>query len=244
MSFFPRCFYENSASDNIPAQSHFLGSGGRSGVIDNGDKVLITFGNTFSESARKDLARCILKELQGRNMSCLILTGCDQLTAQLEEDLSGFDGVSIHSWMPYDEAYGCARIAVGHGGTAHVWTGMREGVPLLVIPSMGDQHFGGEQVERLNIGRTIQLNKSSIRAHKILFGFLQHIFQKPAAFGSSDCVHALGEMLDDPDIKRCSLAMSRKMRSGGWVSAGATLLEQLACKSAPIRNCVNGGCCC
>jgi UDP:flavonoid glycosyltransferase YjiC (YdhE family) len=243
LTFFPRSYYENTASPDLPSHSHFLGAGQDTEKSKGGNTVLITFGNTFNEFAKLKLVKCVGAELQKKNIPSLVLTGSAQFTEKLQTELHRFRSVTIKSWMPYDEAYRNARIAVGHGGTSHVWTGMRDAVPLLVVPDVGDQVFGGKQVERLNIGRTVPLIRNSRLIHKLLKLFIRKLPEKN--INSRDCARAINQLLDDPDIRESSLNIQRQMRSGGGVNAGASLLEQLVHDGQPVvSQCVSGACCC
>lgn len=236
LSFFPRSYYSDIGYADIPSQSHFLGAEPDTDLTSEGNTVLITFGNTFNESVKRKLVRCILGEFEKRNIPALVLTGNDQLTAQLQKEFVRFHRVAFKSWMPYDEAYGNALVAIGHGGTSHVWTGMRDAVPLFVIPSIGDQVYGGKQVERLNIGRTININSGS-SSNFLLPEFIARIFSRREGIKSSDCIRAFNQLLDDPELKEACRTVRQQMRSGGGVHAGASLLEKLVHDKSPITRC-------
>ncbi len=180
-----------------------------------------------------------MEELSLRSISALLLTGSETMTETLNEKLSAFSNVEILTWLPYEEAYQVAMIAVGHGGTSHLWTGMSSGTPLLVIPSVGDQVFGGSQVEKLNIGRMLNVEKGKSLLDKVL-----NKVEKNGGLDIKQCKKALNELLDDPSILKSSHKLMKKMEKGGGAQAGALLVERLANERTAITQCTDNHCCC
>lgn len=243
MSFFPRSYYSGDERSGIPGHSHFLGSGDDGASREEGNVVLVALGNSFNLSIVTKLIRCVLSVLENRAASVLLLTGNDELTKKLKNEFRSFNRLSIDSWMPYEKAYRAASIAVGHGGTSHVWTGMRNAVPLLVLPSKGDQAFGAKRVEKLNIGLALNVN-CALGSDSTPLSFIKNAISDRGDVFVSRCTHALARLLDDPAIREASRSVSRQIRSGGGVEAGVSLLEQLVRRKAPITQCISGRCCC
>lgn len=240
ISFFPKCYYQCDSAQKIPVHSHFLGSGvPNRKEISTKKHVLLTFGNTMNDNVKIALVDTFYKELMPQKIILLVLTGSEYMTQMLEYRLPSSEYLEVRSWMPYEQAYMSALIAVGHGGTSHVWTGMNMGVPLIVIPSVGDQWFGGLQVDRLNLGKIISIsNKKNIFQRVCKIKTPQYKFNKVMG------LEVLGNLLNNKQINDNAKLMENQMQLGGGGQAGAKLLVQLAESKSPVTSCVLGKCCC
>jgi UDP:flavonoid glycosyltransferase YjiC (YdhE family) len=240
ISFFPRTYYEDGDHAALPAQSHFLGSGPSREPLPERKQLLITFGNAFNPVLRRRLVDIVRPFLRKHVIPTLVLTGEETVAQTLRKVFQEQPHVTVKAWVPYDEAYRGARVAVGHGGTSHIWYGMREGTPLLAVPLIGDQFYGGCQLERLNVGRMVPPS--------VLPWLRPDVLRKFGKMGihlsKRSFVSRLQDVLTDEKVLGSSLRLSRLMRTGGGVEAGASLLERLARERECISTCVSPACCC
>lgn len=245
LSFFPRRYYERKFGNEVPPHSHFLGCGPIPAVQNKGTSLLITFGNSFYPILRKKIVKILKSDIRRRGVQTLFLTGSESLTRAVANEFSNIPRVTIKNWMPYDQAFQQASLVIGHGGTAHIWYGLREGVPLLVIPFVGDQCFGGLQVERLNVGRTVSPRKMpwllpgpfKVITDRLPPGFRIRISRR-------ECIDKLNELFEEEGIRESCFRMRLEMRNGGGVAGGSSLLERLAQDRMPITSCATPKCCC
>ena len=240
LSFFPRTYFEDGKLKVIPAHSHFMGSGPAGEPLLRRKHLLITFGNSFDRTLRRKLVDIVRPFLHNRSIPTLVLTGDEKLTKSLHGVFDGLKHVTLKSWVPYDEAYQEAIVALGHGGTSHIWYGMREGTPLLAIPHIGDQMYGGYQLERLNIGRVV--------LPFVLPCLTSRLLRKLGKIGirldKSELLNKLNDVLTNEEVLGNSLRIGRMMRKGGGVKASASLLERLSREQACVSTCVEPACCC
>jgi len=240
LSFFPRAYYEDGKRAVLPAHSHFMGSGPAREPLPERKQLLVTFGNSFDPILRRQLISIVLPFIRNRSIPTMVLTGEEAVTKILRDVFQELPHVTIKEWVPYDEAYRGVRAVVGHGGTSHIWYGMREGTPLLAIPHIGDQVYGGCQLERLNIGRVV--------LPLVVPGLPSRLLRKLGKIGirlsKSELVNKLHDVLTDEEVFENSLRLSRVMRTGGGVEASALLLECLARERSCISTCVEPSCCC
>jgi len=243
ISFFPRAYYQDSDKSTLPAHSHFLGSGTDISDRQHRDAVLLTFGNTFSKLFRTEVLESFVEPMKKRQIPILVLTGRKELAEELRRRFPQKDSVRIESWMPYAEAFSRARIAIGHGGTSHVWTGLDNGIPLLAFPSIGDQFFGGMQLERLGAGKAIYIDQPSPFLARVP-RLTRRIFGKDGLVPKGTFINTLQQLLDDVETKRVCSVLQKQMASGGGPVAGARLLETLARERKAITSCSGSQCCC
>lgn len=245
ISFFPRAYYPSGPGAALPRHSHFLGYG-ESPVSGTGnDYLLVTFGNSFFPVLRVAVMERMKPLIEDLGISVLVLTGDSEVSKAVAQEFRHDSQVEVREWVPYDEAYRGAVGVVGHGGTSHVWYGLREGTPLLAIPQRGDQHFGASQINRLGVGlevipRTIsRLLPSQIRRFGAWIVPPDNVYLNGRDFGDG-----LARVLSDPAIRDSAGDFSHRMRGGGGVRAGVSLLKRLAETRQPVRECVAPTCCC
>jgi UDP:flavonoid glycosyltransferase YjiC (YdhE family) len=240
ISFFPKAYYENGQRSDLSSHSHFVGSGEAREPFPERKKLLITFGNAMNPFLRRKLVGIMRPMLTKLSIPTLVLTGEEALAKEHRDVFQDLPHVTVKAWVPYDEAYQGMRVVVGHGGTSHIWYGMREATPLLAVPLIGDQYYGGCQLERLSIGKTVP--------PWVLPWLPPHVLRRLGNIG----VHLskrsfdskIHDVLTDEMFLENSLQMSRVMRTGGGVEASASLLERLALNQACISTCSEPACCC
>lgn len=240
ISFFPRTYYNDGQYGALPAHAHFVGSGPAREPLSERKKLLITFGNSFDPIVRRQLVNIVWPLIRHHSITTLVLTGEEILTNTLRGLFKSIPQVTVKTWVPYDDAYRDIRLAVGHGGTSHIWYGMREGVPLMAIPFVGDQVYNSCQLDRLNIGR--------MALPFVVPGLPSRLQRKLGRIciriSKRELIKKLHYVLTDETVLESSLRLSKVMRTGGGVKAGASLLERLARERTCISKCVDPVCCC
>jgi UDP:flavonoid glycosyltransferase YjiC (YdhE family) len=117
---------------------------------------------------------------------------------------------------------------------------MREGTPLLAVPLIGDQLYGGYQLERLNIGRVVQPFVVPWLSSRVL----RKLGKLGIRLNKREFVNKIQEVLTDETVLENSLQFSRVMRMGGGVEASTALIERLAWEQECVSTCVAPNCCC
>lgn len=248
ISFFPREIYNLTGVDKLPRQSHFLGSGATRPHQRAGNEVLVTSGNSFDPVAWRTLTRTLIPILQQREIPVRFLAGTTEAARQLFCETRDLKRVSVSEWMSYDEAYGTAKLVVGHGGTANTWHALRAGIPLLAVPSKGDQRFLAERIEQLGVGRIVVPESKRGAWWRPLGMMLSKVGRgaKGASvqFNTEALALGLSALLDKPPPRYHRHRLANVMASGGGFDAATSLLERLAIHRAPVFQCEREKCCC
>jgi len=245
ISFFPRIYYQDAKDVKHPKHSHFVGCGVTHETPAEPSYLLVTFGNLFDPVVRNKLVRILKPIIRRHSIPTLFLTGTINVANDLRLIFQHESGVEIREWMAYDRAYGGALGVVGHGGTSHIWYGLREGKPLLAVPWRADQYYGGLQLERLNVGRSVSAYVLPSRLPHILRKFGYSMPRKASVYLSRrELSQKLHTLLTDSTLRNSCIQLSRLMRAGGGVQASASLLERLARFKEPVLTCVAPSYCC
>lgn len=245
ISFFPKAYYQDTHDSEFPKHSHFVGCGTTPEPNSEQKYLLITFGNSFNPSVRHRLLKILKPTIPDLSINVLILAGNREVANAIHQIFRHNSAVDIKEWMPYDQAYRGAMGIIGHGGTSHVWYGLREGKPLLAVPLKADQFYGSFQLERLNVGRAVVPLILPERFFRLFGRFggnmpgRQYVYLGKRKFSTK-----LHDLLTDITIRDSSVCLSRLMRAGGGIQASVSLLERLAHFREPISNCVTPSCCC
>ena len=108
--------------------------------------VYIGFGS-MSERDPKGLSQLLLRALQLAKQRGILLSGWAELP---KEDLP--ENVFVIDSLPHDWLFPRTAAVVHHGGAGTTAAVFRAGVPNIVIPFFGDQHFWGARVFKLGAG--------------------------------------------------------------------------------------------
>ena len=202
-------------------------------VGDSQHYILLTFGNTFSEKLKTQIVNLTCKISNELNLKVLILAGTIEWKDKLSLLVNGQSNIQIKRWMAYDKAYSGASLCIGHGGTSHIWYGMKYGVPLIAIPEIGDQIYGAMQIERLKIGKFLRPQKQRI---------MSKLTRKTQVIKSSEFEKAVKYLITDNEVKRRATFIKNEINLGG-AQAGAELVHRLIRSRKPITRCLKKCCC-
>lgn len=121
--------------------------------------VYIGFGSiNFSESDKA--LSIVLEALSQTNLRAILLG-----TPAMKQGLLSEKIYVIHS-APFDWLFSRVAAVIHHGGAGTTASGLRAGVPSVVIPFKGEQMFFGQTVARLGVG-VEPLNRSTLTADAV-----------------------------------------------------------------------------
>ena len=115
-------------------------------LADGAPPVYVGFGS-MSSDGEEDLTGIVFDALRRCGLRGILATGWGGLTpAQLPADMLMLD------WVPHDWLFPHTTAVIHHGGAGTTATGLRHGVPQVVVPFFGDQHFWGRRIHELAVG--------------------------------------------------------------------------------------------
>ena len=118
----------------------------RAFLADGAPPVYVGFGS-MSSDREEDLTGIVFSALRRCGLRGVLATGWGGLTAaQLPHDMLMLD------WVPHDWLFPRTAAVIHHGGAGTTATGLRHGVPQVVVPFFGDQHFWGQRIHDLAAG--------------------------------------------------------------------------------------------
>ena len=124
------------------------------------DVIYVSLGTLFN--AEPAFYRSCFEAFGGRNVRVVMSIG----TAISEASLGAPPpNVVVRPWVPQLDVLRRASVFVSHGGMNSVSESLSAGVPLVVVPQMGEQAIVGRQVERLGAG--IWLAKKDVTADRL-----------------------------------------------------------------------------
>jgi sterol 3beta-glucosyltransferase len=108
--------------------------------------LYVGFGSMSSREP-ETTTRIVLDALRGSGLRAVIGTGWGGLSeVDLGDDVFAIQAVP-HAWL-----FPRVAAVVHHGGAGTTAAGLRAGVPSVIVPHFGDQHFWARRVARLGVG--------------------------------------------------------------------------------------------
>lgn len=108
--------------------------------------VCVGFGSMTNRNP-EEVTDIVLKALSQSRQRGLLVTGWGGLSnADLPDDVFKIESA------PFDWLFPQMTAVIHHGGAGTTATGLRAGVPAIVVPFFGDQHFWGWRVAQLGAG--------------------------------------------------------------------------------------------
>ena len=108
--------------------------------------VYVGFGS-MSGAEEDALTTIVLAALRRCGLRGVLATGWGGLgAAELADDMLMLD------WVPHDWLFPRTAAIIHHGGAGTTATGLRCGVPQVIVPFFGDQHFWGQRIRELGVG--------------------------------------------------------------------------------------------
>jgi len=121
--------------------------------------------------------------------------------------------VRIERYVPHERVFPHVAAVVTHGGWGTVGRALRHGVPMLVIPLFGDQHFNAAMVAERGLGHHLPLAKAT-----------------------PDAIRArLRAVLDEASFRARARAVAEELAALRETDVAARALEDLALEHARLR---------
>jgi UDP:flavonoid glycosyltransferase YjiC (YdhE family) len=160
--------------------------------------VYVGFGS-MPDANPAATTRTILDAVQRTGKRAIILTGWAGLgTVDVPED------VYILKYAPHSWLFPHMSAVVHHGGSGTTASGMRAGVPTVVVPHQGDQGFWGRRVKELGVG-TAPIPRKKLTVENLSA--------------------AITELTSNPTIRANAQALGEKIRQEDGVTEAMRWLE-------------------
>jgi MGT family glycosyltransferase len=117
-----------------------------------GPLIYISLGTIFNNVA--DFYRACFLAFADQPCHVVIAIGTSVDESALGAPPANF---TVRRYVPQLEVLERAALFITHGGMNSVSEALLEGVPLLVVPQIGDQFFVAQQVAALNVGRSLAM---------------------------------------------------------------------------------------
>jgi UDP:flavonoid glycosyltransferase YjiC (YdhE family) len=162
--------------------------------------VCVGFGSTLVGSDPDALTRLIMSALRKTGRRGILMTGWSGLG---NIDLP--DSIFTIADVPYDWLFPRVAAVVCHGGAGTTATALRSGVPPVMLPFFGDQHFWARRVHRMGLG------PKPIPRHGLTEGKL---------------VAALSQVLSDKEMKSRAARIGRRISCEQGVDKAVEIISQ------------------
>ncbi|MEO8368489.1 MAG: macrolide family glycosyltransferase [Candidatus Solibacter sp.] len=199
--------YFQPCEESFDATFHFVGPSvaARAETVDfpwdrvqSGRVVYISMGTLFNENA--NFYRACFEAWRGENCQVILSTGANVALDDLGPPPENF---IVRPYVPQLEVLARAGAFVSHGGMNSVNESLMHGVPLLVIPQMGEQYINGRRVEELKAG----------------------LLLSNAEAGAARLRHSVRRLLDEPQFREGAAAVRQSYLDAGGVARAAQLIR-------------------
>jgi len=163
-----------------------------------GRVVYISMGTLFNTDAA--FYRTCYEAWRGEDCQVILSTGANVELADLGPPPENF---IVRPYVPQLEVLARASAFVSHGGMNSVNESLMHGVPMLVIPQMGEQYINGKRVEELKAGLVLA----------------------NAEAGPARLRHSVRRLLDEAQFRRGAAAVRDSYASAGGVTRAAELIR-------------------
>jgi UDP:flavonoid glycosyltransferase YjiC (YdhE family) len=148
--------------------------------------VFIGFGSMVNRNP-DEITEKVLKALALSRQRGVLHTGWGDLgNSDLPDDVFRIDSV------PFDWLFPKMSLVVHHGGAGTTATGLRAGIPSVIVPFFADQHFWAWRVQQLGIGPKA-VSRKKLSAERL--------------------ANAINETLGNKEMKRRATALGQAIRS-------------------------------
>lgn len=173
-------------------------------LSDGKPPVYIGFGS-MSERDPKGLSQLLVRALQLSQQRGILLSGWADLP---KEDLP--ENVFVIDSLPHDWLFPRMTAVVHHGGAGTTAAVFRAGVPNIVVPFFGDQHFWGAQVFKLGAGPK-RISRKKLTAESL--------------------AQAITQAVSDVNLRKQAEILGEKIRLENGVQRAVEILETKILKS-------------
>lgn len=167
-------------------------------LADYKNPIIYISGGTV-KSANKLIQKCI-RAFSNENVEVVISLG--RRSRKIKKQITG-NNIHIFDFVPQLEVLKKASLFITHAGMGSANEAMYFGVPMLASPVTSDQPMVADQIERLNLGKRIDINKIS------------DVELKKTAF----------YVMNNKDVMAACNEISEKMKKAGGCIRGVDLIE-------------------
>ncbi|CAL9597817.1 Oleandomycin glycosyltransferase [Actinosynnema sp. ALI-1.44] len=122
------------------------------------------------------------------------------------EDLGEVPGnVELHPWVPQLDVLSKATAFITHCGMGGTMEGLFHGVPMVGVPTIGEQHMNAMRLVELGVGRYLPMEQVSVESLRA----------------------AVNGLVDDPAVARRLAAIREEIRHAGGTTAAADVVESM-----------------
>lgn len=166
--------------------------------------VSVGFGSIPHPDPEK-ATEIVIAALRRAGRRGVLVTGWDGFTSRkVPEDMYMLKAI------PHDWLFPRMAAVVHHGGAGTTASGLRAGVPTVVVPAFADQPFWGRRVHELRVG------PQPIPRHELTV-------ERLAA--------AVSVATNDPDIRRSAQELGQAIRAEDGVGRAVEILHEFICSS-------------
>ena len=181
--------------------------------------VYIGFGSMPSKDP-KQLSALMIQALRLANQRGLLFTNSDVLGQGMSHQETAQDILAIGS-TPHDWLFPRCAAVVHHGGAGTTASGLRAGIPSILVPIMGDQLLWAQRVEELGVGPK-PIPRSRLTAERL--------------------AEAIRQAVNDPSVCQRSTALGKKIRAEDGVGEAVKIIDQyLEAQIKLTKPCVPSG---
>lgn len=159
--------------------------------------VYLSLGSDSLEELLHDLV-----VLARRGIQIVVATG----GAAVERDLSVPEGVFLENYVNTDVLLPYCDLVCCHGGNGTIYQALAFGLPLVVVATHAEQHYGGKRIQRLGLGRALTLKAVKKKGLQVV-------------------VEAMREVLGDSRYRAKAREFSGHLRDWNSAELSATAVE-------------------
>jgi len=169
--------------------------------IEDGEPPVFIGFSSMTNRQPREVTDLVVEALKITRLRGIIATGWGGLgESDLPENVYQIDSA------PFDWLFPRMAAVVHHGGAGTTATGLRAGVPSVLIPFFADQFFWGWRVSELGAG------PGSIPRKKLTSGRLADALKKAVA---------------DPGIRKNAAELGRKIRAEDGIGSAVEIVNRL-----------------
>ncbi|WP_373293086.1 macrolide family glycosyltransferase [Saccharothrix coeruleofusca] len=162
--------------------------------------LLISLGSAYTD--RPEFYRRCLEAFGGTRWHVVMGIGKHVSPADLGPVPAN---VELHAWVPQQAVLAKASAFITHCGMGGTMEGLHHGVPMVGVPTLGEQHMNAARLEELGVGR-----------------YLPHPEATPERLRA-----AVTELVSDPAVATRLAELQREIRAAGGTRAAADVIESL-----------------
>lgn len=114
--------------------------------------------------------------LTSQGIQVVVATGA----ANVADGLSPPAGVFLEQYVNTDLLLPHCHLVCCHGGNGTLYQALSFGLPVVVVSTHAEQHYGGKRIQQLGFGKAITLKRIRAKGVGKLVGLVQEVLETPA----------------------------------------------------------------